>query len=90
MGIEMMSGLAMVVLMMGTVLIKYISTVMLVRNRKHLLRSEAELREVRSRLKAVQNEASVAKKNEKSFSNKKDRLEKQLPILQKELDGLSK
>ena len=90
MSIEMMSGLAMVVLMMGTVLTKYVSTVMLARNRKNLLRSEAELRDVRSRLKAVQNEESVAKKNEKSFSNKKNRLEKQLPTLQKELDGLSK
>ena len=90
MSIELLSGLTMILLMMGTVLCKYISTVLLVRHRRQLLNAETELREVRGRVKIAQNEESVASSNEKSFNSRKDRLEKQLPALKKELDSLSK
>ena len=88
MSIEMVTGISMVVLMMFTILTKYISTVLLVRFRKQLLEAEAELRDARARLKAVENEQAVAEKNEKQFGSKKERLEKQLPQLKKELDKL--
>ena len=88
MSIDMIMGIVMVVLMMLTILTKYISTVLLVRLRKHLGVAEGELRDARSRLKAMQNEQAVAEKNEKQFSSKKERLEKQLPLLKQELEKL--
>ena len=90
MSIELVTGITMLCLMLGTVLTKYLSAVILVRNRKRLVETEQELRDARARLKGVQNEQAVAQKNEKSLTSKKERLEKRLPALKKELDSLSK
>ena len=90
MSIELISGLTMLGLMIGTVLTKYVSTILTVRNRKRLVDTEQELRNARGHLKGVQNEQAVAQKNEKSLTSKKERLEKRLPALKKELDSLSR
>lgn len=89
MSFELVIFTAAVVLMLGTVLTKYLTTIRLVRHRDRLREIEAEVSEKRGRLKGVQNEKAVVESNEKTLNAQKDRLEKRIPNLRKELDKLS-
>ncbi len=90
MSFELVTGISMVVMMMFTVCTKYISTVLLVRLRKRLFDAEADFRDAKAHLKAIENEKAVSEQNQKLLDSRKDRLEKRLPLLKKELDGLSR
>ncbi len=88
MSFELVLGIVTVATMLSTILTKYISTILLVRRRERLHGVEAELRDLQSRLKVVDNEKAVAERNAKSLTTQKERLEKRVPKLQKELKAL--
>ena len=85
MSVELAVGLVAVVAMLGTVATKYIATVLLVRRRERLHETESQLSGLKDRLKTVSNERAVAESNEKNLNAQKERLERQVPNLEKQL-----
>ena len=89
MSIEMIALGVTAVLMMMTLLVNYLTTIRLVRLRDKLRRVETELSQQRGRLKGVENEKAVAESNERSLNSQKERMDKRLPTLRKEVERLS-
>ena len=88
MSVELVTGLVLVVAMLASVLVKYLTTVRIVRVRERLASVESEVRTLRSRLKTVTNEKIIAQGKERNVTRQKDRLEKRIPKLDKELKDL--
>jgi len=88
MSVELVTGLVLVVAMLASVLVKYLTTVRIVRVRERLASVESEVRTLRSRLKTVMNEKIIAQGKERNVTRQKDRLEKRIPKLDKELKDL--
>ncbi len=72
------AGLAMVLVMLGAILAKYLAALHLVRLRERLARDEAELRTIRARLQVVENENSIVQRQQRAMSTQKTRLEKRV------------
>lgn len=88
MSVELVTGLVLVVAMLASVFVKYLTTVRIVRVRERLASVESEVRTLRSRLKTVTNEKIIAQGKERNVTRQKDRLEKRIPKLDKELKDL--
>ena len=88
MSVELITGLVLVAAMLGTVLVKYLTTVRIVRVRERLAEVESEVRGLRSRLKTIMNEMIIAQEKERNVTRQKDRLEKRIPNLEKEIKSL--
>lgn len=88
MSVEMTLAIVMVATMLGTLLVKYVTSLRTVRLREHLLAAEAELRHLRSQLKSIENERSISERNVSQLERKKERVEKQIERHKKELSEL--
>ncbi len=88
MSVELVTGLVLVVAMLASVLVKYLTTIRVVRVRERLASVESEVRTLRSHLKTVTNEKIIAQGKERNVTRRKDRLEKRIPKLDKELKDL--
>lgn len=89
MSVEMVGLMVSVVLMLLTLLTKYLTTVHLVRLKDRLHRAGVELSQLKGKLKGVENEKAVAESNERRLNSQKERMEKRLPTLRKEVERLS-
>ena len=89
MSVELIGLMVAVVLTLVTLLTKYLTTIRLVRLHEKLHRAEVELHQLKGTLKGVENEKAVAESNEKNLNSQKERMEKRLPTLRKEVERLS-
>ena len=78
---------ATIVLMFLTVSTKYISTIVLMRQRERLHIVAVELASLKARLKIVDNEKAIAQSNEKNLNNQ---LENRIPALKKQVKSLER
>ncbi len=87
---EVTAGIVMLVAMAGAVLSKYLTTLRTFRLREHILQAEADVRNIRGKLKAMENERAIAERNAKTMERQRNVLEKQITNLKQELDSLNK
>ena len=87
---EIFTGSIMVLALMGTVIAKVMTTRMKVRLRNNVVKSEAELRNVRGQLKSLEAENAIVQRKERTLSKQKERLETRIVNHAKELKKIIK
>ena len=87
---EIFTGIFMVLALMGTVIAKVMTTKMKVRLRNNVVKSEAELRNVRGQLKSLEAENAIIQRKERTLSKQKERLETRIVNHTKEWKKIKK
>ena len=87
---ELVAGIIMILAMVSTILSKYLTSARIIRLREAVVEAEVDVRAIRGRLKALENERAVAERNTKAIEKQKGLMEKQIANLEKELGSLRK